>query len=335
MKILGMDLGRSKSAWEILDTVTGEVARNMVKMDDSSLRKLLETRRPDRLVIESSPLAARVHDLAQSLGVAVVVADTTQDAWRWKNVKRKTDKDDANKLVRLELLGQINPVHMPTPAVRERRRLLEYRRRLVAEQTRCKNVIRAAWATIGLSASPGKNGWTLAQRQVLAEQSKPLADCGAEELWRGMVRVELTHLEQVEGAGRDGGSEARPVGAGRRARATTADDSRRRSANGGSDRGGVGRAAAVQEPAAGFGVRGSGSAAVSIGTDGSQRPDHEARQSVVAADALPGGVGRNTASARVPRFLPACGRFAQETAETGDRGVDAQDAGDGVGDVAG
>ena len=199
MKILGMDLGQSKSAWEILDTVTGETAKGVVKMDACVLRSWLETHRPDRLVIESGPLAARVHDLACSLGVSVVVADPTQDAWRWKNVKRKTDADDAGKLVRLELMGQINPVHMPSPAVRERRRLLEYRRGLIAEQTRCKNVIRAALMTVGLSAPSGKNGWTQASRQALIEQAKPLSECSAEELWRGLVRSELTHLEQVEG----------------------------------------------------------------------------------------------------------------------------------------
>jgi hypothetical protein len=61
-----------------------------------------------------------VHDLATSLGVAVTVVHTIGDErWRWRKVKRKTDKDDALKLARLALLGELPPaVHMPSPAQR-------------------------------------------------------------------------------------------------------------------------------------------------------------------------------------------------------------------------
>ncbi len=197
MKILGMDLGQNKSAWETLDTQSGEITNGWVAMDADALRRLLHRTRPDQFVIESGPLAARVHDLARAAGVAVLVADTTQDAWQWKNVKRKTDADDADKLVRLAALGQINPVHIPAPAVRERRHLLEYRATLVAEQTRCKNRIRATLLLQGLKLPAGKMGWSTAARGELTKQTRPLAECGAEELWRGVLQVELEHLAQV------------------------------------------------------------------------------------------------------------------------------------------
>ena len=109
MRILGVDLGQSKSAWELLDTQTGSVVNGWVAMETAKLLKLLERQRPELVVFESGPLAARVHDLVVGAGVAVQVADTTQDAWQWRNVKRKTDADDAHKLVRLAALGQINP----------------------------------------------------------------------------------------------------------------------------------------------------------------------------------------------------------------------------------
>ena len=82
MKILGMDIGQNKSAWETLDTQTGEITNGWVAMDADALRKLLHHTRPDQFVIESGPPAARVHDLARAAGVAVLVADTTQDAWQ-------------------------------------------------------------------------------------------------------------------------------------------------------------------------------------------------------------------------------------------------------------
>ena len=199
MRILGVDLGQNKSAWETLDTQTGEVTSGWVRMEADALRKLLAEQRPDQRVIESGPLAARMHDLATAAQVTVRVADTTQDAWQWKNVKRKTDADDANKLVRLAALGQINPVHIPAPAVRERRHLLEYRQTLVAEQTRCKNRIRATLLLQGLQLPAGKLGWTAAPREELAKRTRPLAECGPEELWRGLLKIELEHLQQVEG----------------------------------------------------------------------------------------------------------------------------------------
>jgi len=198
MKIVGMDLGQNKSAWESLDTQTGEVSRGEVRMNDDALRKLLMKIGPDQLVVESGPLAARVHDLAVAAGVAVLVADATQDAWLWKNVKRKTDADDANKLVRLAALGQINPVHIPAPAVRERRHLLEYRAALVAEQTRCKNRIRATLVLQGLKLPSGKKGWSIAARETLAQHVRPLTECDPTELWRGVLQTELKHLAQVE-----------------------------------------------------------------------------------------------------------------------------------------
>ncbi len=117
MSILGLDLGQSKSAWAQLDCATGEYQQGWVQMDNASLERLFERVRPEQLVIESGPLAGRVHDLAQARGLSVLVADTTAEAWRWKNVKRKTDRDDALKLVRLAAMHQINPVHMPAPAV--------------------------------------------------------------------------------------------------------------------------------------------------------------------------------------------------------------------------
>ena len=50
-----------------------------------------------------------------------------QNNKRWKNVKRKTDKDDALKLARLAMMGQLKPVHVPTHQGREHRTLVKYR----------------------------------------------------------------------------------------------------------------------------------------------------------------------------------------------------------------
>jgi len=42
-----------------------------------------------------------------------------------KDVKRKTDKDDALKLAPLAMMKQLKPVHIPSHEVREHRTLVE------------------------------------------------------------------------------------------------------------------------------------------------------------------------------------------------------------------
>jgi transposase len=199
MRILGMDLGQSKSAWAQLDSTTGELQQGSIEHSEQALLRLLVRRQPDQVVIESGPLAARVHDLATARGVAILVADTTGEAWSWKHLKRKTDPDDALKLARLALLGQINPVHVPAPTVRQWRGLLQYRRALVAEQTRCKNRIRATvLASTGARLPSGAAAWTVSGRQEWAKRLCPLNDCGPEEMWRGLAQCELQQLAELE-----------------------------------------------------------------------------------------------------------------------------------------
>ena len=188
MRILGVDLGQSQSAWACLDNGTGELQQGWVAPAEAAWIRLLERCQPDQVVIESGPLAARVHDLLVARGVKVLVADPTREAWSWKNVKRKTDPDNALKLVRLALVGQINPVHVPAPAVRQLRALLEYRRALVAEQTRCKNRMRATLlGHAGVRLAGGSKAWSVSARAELAAQMAPLRACGPDELWRGLV----------------------------------------------------------------------------------------------------------------------------------------------------
>jgi transposase len=198
MTILALDLAKSKSVFCNFDTVTGEVTFGTVATQRAKFRELLERVRPERVVIEICPLAGWVHDLVRALNIEIQVADPTQDAWKWKNVKRKTDEDDALKLARLSALGQLNLVHIPSPKMRQWRRLVEVRHTLVAEQTRCKNRIRAILLQEEHSWPAGQRGWSQSQRAELNKLIRPLVECEATELWRGVLGVELRHLEQVE-----------------------------------------------------------------------------------------------------------------------------------------
>jgi len=200
MMIFAMDLGSSKSAICTLDTGSGQVQHGSCPTQAAKIRTLLQRRRPDLVVVEVSPLAAMVHDVAVELGLAIQVADPTQDAWRWRNVKRKTDRDDALKLARLAALGQINPVHIPEPRMRQWRELVEYRQSLVAERTRVKNRIRQV-VLVHAEHRPraGKYGWSQTARAALRELARPLTECRADELWRGLLAAELDRLADLDG----------------------------------------------------------------------------------------------------------------------------------------
>jgi transposase len=197
MNIVAIDLGQSKSVFCRFDTATGEFRFGVVSTTAERLRTLLHRERPDQVAVEICPLAATVHDIAAELGLDLIVADTTQDAWRWKNNKRKTDRDDALKLARLAALGQLNPVHIPSPKMRQWRRAIEHRQTLVAEVTRCKNRIRALLLPQGHRLPRGKSGWSLQMVNMLCALAKPLPECALEELWRGLLEIELRRLESL------------------------------------------------------------------------------------------------------------------------------------------
>lgn len=194
MSILAIDLGQSKSVF-VFRSDEGQERFGSFNTRSDELRNLLTKHRPSRVVVEICPLAAMVHDLAAELGIGTLVADTTQDAWTWRNVKRKTDRDDALKLLRLALVDQINPVHMPAPVMRQWRALIKSREATVVAQTRCKIRIRALLTTADQKLSRGKGGWTQASMDELRQLSRPLSECSPEELWRGTLAMELEHLE--------------------------------------------------------------------------------------------------------------------------------------------
>lgn len=199
MKILALDVGKSKSVAYRLDTQTGEVGFKTILTRPASLVRLAARWRPDRVVFEIGPLAGWIHDVMIGCGVRQIqVANPMGEAWRWRNLKRKTDRDDAVKLAELSAAGQLPTVHLPRPAVRQWRQLIAYRATLVDRQTAAKNRGRAILAMVGETWPAGRKGWTAEARTHLRSLARPLEACGPEDLWRGMLAVELDLLETLE-----------------------------------------------------------------------------------------------------------------------------------------
>ena len=196
--ILAIDLGKYKSVacrYAGPDAVMFE----SFTTDRSRLRKLLEHTRPAVVVIEACLLAGWAHDLCAELGLVCKVANTASDAWKFKHLKRKTDRDDALRLAQLQALGQLPAVCLPPPPTRQWRALIAYRQTLVGRRVAVQNRIRALFVAQGLPAPRGAAAWAKAGLEGLAAQARPLAECGADELWRGLLHSALAEYRHLVG----------------------------------------------------------------------------------------------------------------------------------------
>jgi transposase len=196
--ILGLDLGKFKSVCCVMNVATHAQTFETVQTTPQGLHDLLSLHagvEPSGLwlVIETCDAAGWVHDLGVTLGVAVTVVHTVGDErWRWRKVKRKTDKDDALKLARLALIDELPPaVHMPAAEQRQKRRLMLHRRSVVTRRTQSRNAIRSIFSQQGLQLVKGNKQWTQAGVKQLREDARDLADCADEDLWRGRLGAEL------------------------------------------------------------------------------------------------------------------------------------------------
>ena len=141
--ILAIDLGKYKSVACVHDQATGEIGFTTFETSRYELRKLIAKERPAVVIIEACLLAGWVHDLCGELGVRCLVANTASEAWKFKHLKRKTDRDDALRLAQRYLLDQLPTVPLPPTAVRQWRSLMAVRQALVGRQIAVQNRIRA------------------------------------------------------------------------------------------------------------------------------------------------------------------------------------------------
>jgi transposase len=195
--ILALDLGKYKT---VACLYAGDpAAARFVTLDTTraELGRLLARHRPGVVVIEACALAGWVHDLCAEAGVPCAVANTASEAWKFKHAKRKTDRDDALRLAQLQALGQLPTVAVPPPATRQWRALIAGRQALLGRRVAVQNRIRALFVGQGLPAPRGWRAWTAAGLAGLAGQAKALADCGPEELWRGLLALALAEYGQL------------------------------------------------------------------------------------------------------------------------------------------
>ena len=195
--ILAIDLGKYKSVACIYQGEGDGGSFTTLTSDHDHFQKLIERTRPRAVVLEACLLAGWVFDLCQDLGVTCFVANTASEAWKFKHLKRKTDKDDALRLAQLYALGQLPTVTLPDPPTRQWRGLIAYRQKLIGRKVAVQNRVRAILVTQGLAAPRGAKAWSKLGLKGIRQHAKVLAACEQGELWRGLLELALTELEQL------------------------------------------------------------------------------------------------------------------------------------------
>jgi transposase len=81
--------------------------------------------------------------------------------------------------------------------VRQWRQLIYYRQTLVDEMVSIKNRLRAVLLQEDLRLPSGQKAWEKESWEKLSEMAKDPGECGKDDLWRGIVKVELARLEEL------------------------------------------------------------------------------------------------------------------------------------------
>ena len=195
--ILAIDLGKYKCV-ACLYRSAADHTFHTIDTSRAELERVIRRARPAVVVVEACSLAGWVHDLCEELGVECRVAHTGAEAWKYQHAKRKTDRDDALRLAQLFALGQLPEVVTPPKAVREWRALIAHRQALITRRVAAQNRIRSILVGQGLPAPRGARAWTECGRAGIGQFARPLAECGPEDLWRGMLDLALTDYRQAD-----------------------------------------------------------------------------------------------------------------------------------------
>lgn len=198
MKILSLDLGKYKTVGCDYERESGKHSFKGTVTTAAALEQLVKEVKPDRVVIEVCNIAGWVCDLLREMGVEVQVANTSDDAWRWRKVKKKNDRQDALKAAQLSAVNQLREVHIPTIAVRQWRALISFRQQLVRRRARVKNTIRDLLLREGQILARGGKCWSQLGVARLEAMALPLSEAGMSELWRGELDIELRQLRAVQ-----------------------------------------------------------------------------------------------------------------------------------------
>ena len=196
--ILAIDLGKNKSVACIFEKSSFKTEFKTIKTTAVVLRDLVVEVKPDIVLFEVGSSAGWISDMLRDMAVPFKVANTNHPAWKWCNNSKKTDRDDAYRMVTMFLHDTFPTVHIPNKVVRQKRSLVKYRQSIVKRITQSKNAIRAILNTVDISMPAGKSGWTKKSMDKLKKIALSFEQIESDEdYWRAELYTELEILEKT------------------------------------------------------------------------------------------------------------------------------------------
>jgi transposase len=187
MMIIGVDYHPSFQAIAFLMKETGECGEQELNHSDGQAEKFYRDLKQRgicvRLGMEATGYSRWFERLVAELGFELWIGDPAEiKAKRIK--KQKTDRKDAQLLLRLMLENNIPQIWVPSPENRDLRQLLWHRHRLVQMRTRIMNQLQA------LAMNEGYR-W---KKKLFSEQGRALLEKLTWAPWASRRRQELLEL---------------------------------------------------------------------------------------------------------------------------------------------
>lgn len=180
MRILSFDLGdfNRDSVWKLLDVQTGEIAEGQTCTTTKALTDLVVQQQPNLVLCEACTMSHLLSDAVRASGLPCEfrAANTNADAWRWKTTRHKTDRSDADKLIRLYRADSLPTVHIPDRLGREFRRIVQHRCRLVERRSAAYAALRSTCKRHQVKLANGDQAWSSAGLERIARLVEPVVN---------------------------------------------------------------------------------------------------------------------------------------------------------------
>ena len=185
MKIIGCDFHPSYQHIAMLDVATGEIVERRLEHEGGEVRSFYAGLRGERVLIgmEACGNSEWFEEMLAEMGHELWLGDAAQIRARAVR-QQKTDRRDAQHVLKLLLEGRFPRLWVPTAAMRDLRQLLLHRHKLVGMRTRIKNELQHLALNQGVRRR--YKLWSQAGRQLL--ESLPLSG------WRARRRRDLLQL---------------------------------------------------------------------------------------------------------------------------------------------
>jgi transposase len=201
MVIIGCDYHPSMQHVAWVDTETGDCGERQLRNHTGEAERFYRELRPRsesvRVGMEASGHARWFERLLAELQIELWVGNAAEIA-KQRVRKQKTDRRDAQHLLRLLLEDRFPRLWVPTPEDRDLRQLLWHRHRLVQMRTRVKNQLQAIALNEGIQRK--ERLWSKAGRTQLEALPLPTWTARRRQDLLALLDQLTAHIEQLSHA---------------------------------------------------------------------------------------------------------------------------------------